>query len=643
MKKTTTLLLGALFCGVTAQAQIALEPGVQGTMTELTPANTLITTEEQKPGLQGKNMVTTSQYVFFIASDTVNYGEELWKTDGTLAGTEMVLDINPGEPGSDPKHLVAIGDTVYFSADNGTDGAELWMTDGTANGTKMVADIFLGAGNGSAPDMLKPFKGGLLFRAKDNISAADNDKSYLWWTDGTNLGTQMLHPIQPVMVPDGQTLTQIQVTGNGEKAFFVGLDDTTGQELWVTTGDTTKLVLDIGFDNDTSSVVPEATVDSDIRWLFAVNDEQVWFRVFTPSYWTNDSTIMDQFEYLDNEIWVTNGEPWGTYPIGDLNSVPDANDPTISGNTGAAFPFNFNGRTYFRANDGITNTEIHSTDLTFGDFPLLWNMNSQLNNGTDGPNWIEYFCIFNDELYFKAFVNSVDSAVTGLERVGQELFRYNPMEDKVYLVTDIFPGATTSSFPREMTVANNRMYFRANDANNQSNYELWCLQSLAEDSSRTAFKVAELPENTFPGSLTNFNEDLVFVSRNQQKLYIYSDDQALNVYDPGSYAMGPAVTDLENPRIEKPQEDTTTLSVNLRLDDYLNVYPNPATQVLNVTLDRQATSLAMLYSPAGRLVWKGELRQGSNQIQVGHLPVGVYALFTQIEGYMLPSKVMITR
>ncbi|MEM9986620.1 MAG: ELWxxDGT repeat protein, partial [Bacteroidota bacterium] len=421
MKKITLIILGLLMAmSGTAwlQAQ-TLEPGVDGSLTNLTPDNVVVTTLMRAPGLRGKNIQVTSNLVFFTASDTINSGEELWVSDGTAGGTMMVKDIQAGEDGSDPKHLCAVGDTVYFSADDGTNGAELWMSDGTEAGTKMVKDIFLGGANASNPDMMVAFKGGVLFRAKDNISAADNDRSYLWWSDGSESGTNQLHPIQPVIVPDGQNLTQIQVTHNGEKAFFVGLDDEAGQELWVTWGDSTKLVLDIGFAPDTNSTIPNKTVDTDIRWLYAVNDEQLWFRPFTPAFWLNDSTLEDSIEFLDNEVWVTNGEPWGTYPLGDLNQVIDPNDPTITGNTGAAFPFNYDGKTYYRANDGIVNTELFSTDLSPGSQTLVKNIHGQnANNGNESAAFVELQVIFDGFMYFKGQTRWDDPAV-GLPAYGQ--------------------------------------------------------------------------------------------------------------------------------------------------------------------------------------------------------------------------------
>src|SRR5438876_382162 len=51
--------------------------------------------------------------VLFAANDGVN-GFELWKSDGSAAGTTLVKDINPGPLGSNLQHLTTSGDAVYF-------------------------------------------------------------------------------------------------------------------------------------------------------------------------------------------------------------------------------------------------------------------------------------------------------------------------------------------------------------------------------------------------------------------------------------------------------------------------------------------------------------------------------------------------
>lgn len=58
----------------------------------------------------------------------------------------LVKDINtiPSTKGSDPYLRATIGNTVYFFAKTLTNGFELWKSDGTAAGTLLVKDIYPG-------------------------------------------------------------------------------------------------------------------------------------------------------------------------------------------------------------------------------------------------------------------------------------------------------------------------------------------------------------------------------------------------------------------------------------------------------------------------------------------------------------------
>ena len=78
--------------------------------------------------------------IFFAARDD-DHGRELWKTDGTAAGTALVKDIDPGDGGSYPEYLTNFNGTLFFTADDGDHGTELWKSDGTAAGTVLVKDI----------------------------------------------------------------------------------------------------------------------------------------------------------------------------------------------------------------------------------------------------------------------------------------------------------------------------------------------------------------------------------------------------------------------------------------------------------------------------------------------------------------------
>ena len=122
--------------------------------------------------------------LYFSANNMV-HGAELWKSNGTGAGTEMIKDINPSYSSS-PSYLTAFKGELYFQANSTGYGVELWKSDGTTNGTVMVKDIASGDGS-SFPSSFAIFANELYFHANNGINGDE-----LWKTDGTVNGTVMV-------------------------------------------------------------------------------------------------------------------------------------------------------------------------------------------------------------------------------------------------------------------------------------------------------------------------------------------------------------------------------------------------------------------------------------------------------------------
>src|SRR5262249_56626654 len=102
--------------------------------------------------------------LFFSATDGTN-GFELWRSDGTAGGTQLVKDINPGPGSSVPFNLTDFGGSLLFSATDGTNGYELSRSDPPFTDAQMVKDIRPGPG-GSYPNYLNDIAGGTpLFHA----------------------------------------------------------------------------------------------------------------------------------------------------------------------------------------------------------------------------------------------------------------------------------------------------------------------------------------------------------------------------------------------------------------------------------------------------------------------------------------------
>ncbi|MFM9111388.1 MAG: ELWxxDGT repeat protein, partial [Prochlorococcaceae cyanobacterium] len=166
--------------------------------------------------------------VFFSANDGTN-GRELWVSDGTTTGTHLVADITPGVYASTyPQHLTAFGNRLFFTANDGTNGTELWVSDGTAAGTHLLADIQPGSyyGNdpkGSYPGDFTAVGNLVFFSANDGANGGE-----IWASDGTTAGTLLVADIRP----GADSSFPSQLTVSGQRLVFAADDGRTGTEIW---------------------------------------------------------------------------------------------------------------------------------------------------------------------------------------------------------------------------------------------------------------------------------------------------------------------------------------------------------------------------------------------------------------------------
>src|SRR5262249_20855723 len=84
----------------------------------------------QRPGRAPGRLAAVNGTLFFTADDGV-HGYELWKSDGTAAGTVLVKDIAPGARNADPCWFTKVNGTLFFAADDGKHPKQLWKSDGT--------------------------------------------------------------------------------------------------------------------------------------------------------------------------------------------------------------------------------------------------------------------------------------------------------------------------------------------------------------------------------------------------------------------------------------------------------------------------------------------------------------------------------
>lgn len=119
--------------------------------------------------------------VFFAADDSIS-GKELWVWNGSDPQPHLIKDIWKGRTsslGTDRGYFsyssfASIKNYCYFLANDGVHGRELWRTDGTEIGTELVADMAAGATWTFSYSSVKPFAIG------DVLFLMTQDKNSQW-------------------------------------------------------------------------------------------------------------------------------------------------------------------------------------------------------------------------------------------------------------------------------------------------------------------------------------------------------------------------------------------------------------------------------------------------------------------------------
>ena len=296
---------------------------------------------------------------YYKARDN-EHGDELWKSDGTEAGTALVKDIFPGSIGSYPNVLTNVNGTLYFIANDGVNGRVLWKSDGTEAGTvpavispinELTSITFI--------DYASAIGNTFFFIANDNINGQE-----LWKSDGTESGTIPVKDINPGI--NGSLSSELAPVGN--ILYFTANDGVHGYELWKTDGTEsgTVLVKDINSGGNAS----------DPRDLTAVGNML---------YFMADDGINGQ------ELWKSDGTESGTVLVNNLyagSEVSGIRDLASVGNT----------LYFFSTINGVPGAGLWKSDGTLAGTQFIKNIYSE-GEATGALEW----AAVNGTLYFVAF------------------------------------------------------------------------------------------------------------------------------------------------------------------------------------------------------------------------------------------------
>jgi ELWxxDGT repeat protein len=331
---------------------------------------------------ESQSSVTIGDRIFFSA-DVADSRSEVWVSDGTVAGTHRVKNINPTGT-TDADYFVNLNGVAYFRADDGT-GPALWASDGTEAGTRLIVPF-------DEIRNLYAWNSALYFAGRDMNGLE------LWTSDGTLEGTYLLANINPG-------------TGSSDPENFSGLPNALLFSAYNPTSGTE--LLSISTDNAIQEIDIE-TVESDgengsYPQDFTLSGSALYFTAY-------------QYEH-GRELWKSDGTVAGTQRI--FESAPGAGYDSLMNNTPM---LGFKGGVVFGTRDqtGVYGKELWFSDGTEPGTRMIkdiatGNVNSIFSSTS--------FAIINDRIVFNAY--SLES--------GQELWVSDGTKGGTHLLVDLWP------------------------------------------------------------------------------------------------------------------------------------------------------------------------------------------------------------
>jgi ELWxxDGT repeat protein len=263
-------------------------------------------------------LTPVNNILYFIVYDAEGTGvDQLWRSDGTTAGTYMVYNFTTAN--FVESFIMPAGNTLYLMIGSVVGGVRqntIWKSDGTSAGTVPVK--LIGTGNNN---IYPPFAaiGNTLY-----FAGVDGNGKELWQTDGTAAGTYMVADINPGAGSSNPAAFAVL----NSTLFFAAITPTNGGELWKYSSGVASLVKDINPGSNGSG--PGQLTVSGNTILFNANNG------------TNGG-----------ELWITDGTAKNTVMIADINPGPGNSVPNT---------FTPGNPVYFAANNGTNGFEVYKYD-----------------------------------------------------------------------------------------------------------------------------------------------------------------------------------------------------------------------------------------------------------------------------------------
>ena len=475
-----------------------------------------------------RDLTVVGGKLFFTAEEPSS-GRELWVSDGTAAGTEMLADICPGpcspalwlrgslgrllvftdeygrvwrsdgtragtfalnEIGAEA--LVFLGHAAFFPICR--DGAcQLWTTDGTLAGTRPVADFRLD----EASSFVGFSSGGKLFWIQ--YLGYPHDLQF-WVSDGTAAGTTPL-----VTLPYSAGVRAL--TAVGGRLFFLA-EGEQGEELWASDGTAAGTKPITHFASPTPFAATIALKAGASGVYFAADDG-----VHGVEIWTSNGTAAGtvrvtalapdqpflpqldpaQIEEVGGRLVVITFDPVAGYRLVASRGTPSS---TVSLGSMEVSPYaglsKAGGRIYFRADDGNHGYELWSTDGTPAGTGMVRDI-------CPGP------C--DSQLSIPQAISGGVAFLASDSVHGQQVWTSDGTAAGTRARTNLPPGSLFAP-GFEVAAAGSRLFFPATDGHGE---ELWTSGPDARDG-QLVEDVARTARSSEPREMTAVGERLVFTA-----------------------------------------------------------------------------------------------------------------------------------
>lgn len=349
-------------------------------------------------------------------------GTELWRSDGTLAGTTLAGDLWPGRYSSVPDNLTNVNGTLFFFANDGTATSALWKAESFAAPERVA--ILPAKTIGSSPSQSIDVDGILYFVANDGVHGQE-----IWKVAGAGEAPVLVADIAPGVASGvkGYSNIDLEFTNVGGVLYFVADDGVHGDELWkIEPGALPTLVKDIapgltaGVPNSTA-IKPQLTNVGGVLYFTA---------------WSSSA---------GRELWRSDGTADGTFMVKDVN--PQMTSSTAPAHSNIEQAINVNGILYFVATDGLNGWEIWRSDGTAAGTVMATNFFGNNQKPTQLTN-------VGGQVYFTMTGSFSDNSIWKTNGTAAGTMRVKSI------------SSTSFDYPEGLTSIGGLLYFVADDGYN---------------------------------------------------------------------------------------------------------------------------------------------------------------------------------